>query len=59
MKQERQEGGGGCSVIFRMIIKVDAGISSFSYPVAMRAETETNTRREIMVFALDDEFMVS
>ena len=46
-------------MIFRMIIKADAGISSFSYPVAMRVETETNTRREIMVFALDDEFMVS
>ena len=46
-------------MIFRMVIKADAGISSFGYPVAMRIETETGTRLEIRVLALDDEFMVA
>ena len=54
-----EAGGGKLSVIFRMVIKAGAGISSFGYPVAMRIETETDTRLEIRVLALDDEFIVA
>jgi len=47
------------SVRFRMVMKVDAGISKFGYLVAMRIETETNTRLETRVLTLDDELMVA
>jgi len=42
-----------------MVTKVDAGISSFGYPVATRIAMETHTRLEIRGLALNDEFMVA
>lgn len=47
------------SVRFRMVIKVDAGISRFGYPAAVGIETEANRTLEIRALALDDELMVA
>jgi len=42
---------------FRMVLKVDAGISRFGYPAAMRIE-EANSILESSAFPLNNELMV-
>jgi len=49
----------GFSVRFRMVRKVDAGISKFGYLTAMRIEIEANCALEIRDLAPDDELMVA
>jgi len=46
------------SVRFRMVIKVDAGISKFGCLLAMRIEMEANCTLEFRALVLDDESMV-
>jgi len=43
---------------FRIILKVDTGISRFGYPPAMRIEMEADSILEISAFANNDQFIV-
>jgi len=54
--QSRAGWKGGNSIIFRIVINTDAGISNFSYHMTMRIEM-TYTKLEIRVLAGDDDFM--
>jgi len=49
---------GGNSIIFRIVINADAGISNFGYHMTMRIEM-SDTKLEIRVLAGDDDYIVA